>query len=578
MIRSRSEVPDGTPIVGVTRNEFLRRSAAAGLSASALALLLDACGSSGSSGGGGVTTTGAPSDTIPTIGTYGVMTPAAKAPIDSVTWGVGYEPTSLDWMLAYGPVENTIVSNVTECLMRLMPDFTYQPSLAESYKNPDPTTYVFKIREGVKFHDGSPLTAADVAYSLNRTVKSPTSLWATWTSSEKTIAATGPMEVTVKLNQPDVLFLQMMALPPGAVGKEAYVKAKGSAYGTPKGLPIGTGPYKATAWATGSSVTLAKNDDYWDKANAPKTGSISFAFQSSDSSLINSLVSGELDGAYYLPYESVGQLVNVSSGKLFQGPSMFNALMFFTTRPGPVQNPLVRRAWLYATDRTAIARSVFSNAAAPLPETFVPIPVWSYGQSAATKAYAALPGPSGDLKLAQALVKQAGSPKETIKVAVQSTQLDQQIGTVLQAAAESIGLSVEITALTPTQLINLLYDVKARSAYHAMLSTDYYSDVPDPVELFDELLGPPEPNALSYNYDNYSDKTVQSLILKARQTSDQTARAKMLLQAQTLMAPAVPVFPIVAPASLVFLGKRVTGVPASFCYNYYPWARDLGAA
>jgi peptide/nickel transport system substrate-binding protein len=577
MTASRNEVPEGTPLEGFTRNQFLRRSAAAGLSASALAILLDACGSSGSSGTAGGTTS-VPSDTIPTIGKYGVMTPAAKGPIGNVSWGVGYEPTSLDWMLAYGPVENTIVSNVTESLMRLLPDFTYEPSLAESYRTPDPTTYIFKIREGVKFHDGSPLTAADVAFSLNRTVKSPTSLWATWTTSEKTIVATGPMEVTVKLSQPDVLFLQMMALPPGAVGKQSYIEAKGSAYGTPKGLPIGTGPYKATAWATGSSVTITKNADYWDTANAPKAASVTFAFQSSDSSLINSLVSGELDGAYYLPYESVGQLVNVSSGALYQGPSMFNALMFFTTRPGPVQNPLVRRAWLYATDRTAIAKTIFSNAAAPLPETFVPIPVWSYGKSAAATAYQALPGPSGDLKMAQALVKQAGSPKETIKVAVQSTQLDQQIGTVLQAAAESIGLSVEITSLTPTQLINLLYDVKARSVFHAMLSTDYYSDVPDPVELFDELLGPPAPNALSYNYDNYSDKTVQSLILKARQTSNQNTRAKMLLQAQTLMAPAVPVFPIVAPASLVFLGKQVTGVPASFCYNYYPWARDLGAA
>lgn len=573
---SRSDLPRSMNTEGFTRNQFLRRSAAAGLSASALAVLLEACGSSGGNTGGG--TVSVPADTIPTVGKYGVMTPAAKGPIGNVSWGVGYEPTSLDWMLAYGPVENTIVSNINEGLMRLLPDFTYEPSLAESYQHPDPTTYIFKIRSGVKFHDGSPLTAADVAYSLNRTVKSPTSLWATWTTSEKTITATGPMEVTVKLKQPDVLFLQMMALPPGAVGKQSYIEAKGSAYGTPKGLPIGTGPYKATNWATGSSVTIQKNDSYWDTSHAPKAGSINFAFQSSDSALINALVSGQLDGAYYLPYESIGQLTNVSSGTLYQGPSMFNALMFFTTRPGPIQDARVRRAWLFATDRTAIAKTVFSNAAAPLPETFVPIPVWSYGQAAAIKAYKALPGPSGDLKMAQALFKQAGSPTETIKVAVQSTQLDQQIATVLQAAAKSIGLNVQINSLTPTQLINLLYDVKARSAYHAMLSTNYYSDVPDPVELFVELLGPPEPNALSYNYNNYSDKTVQSLILKARQTDSEPARAALLLQAQTRMAPAVPVFPIVAPASLVFLGKRVTGVPASFTYNYYPWARDLGAA
>jgi peptide/nickel transport system substrate-binding protein len=52
----------------------------------------------------------------------------------------------------------------------------------------------------------------------------------------------------------------------------------------------------------------------------------------------------------------------------------------------------------------------------------------------------------------------------------------------------------------------------------------------------------------------------------------------MIIDAQKQAAPQVPVFPIVAPDSLVFLGKRVSGVPASWCYNYYPWARDLGAA
>lgn len=542
----------------------------AGLTLPTIAGILAACGSD--SGSSASTAPGSVK-----VGTQAVVTPAASGPLDSATWGLSYEPSSLNWLLAYAPSENIVIANVTESLMQFTPDFKQVPGLAEKYDTPDPTTYVFTIRQGVKFHDGSDMTTDDVVGSLNHSLD-PTSFWAPWLTTVKNVEKTGDSEVTVHLKEPDELFIQVMALPAGAVGPIAKIKAAGEAYGTPKSLPIGTGPFKVDSWSAGTSISLSKFDDYWDTKNPAKTTKLDFSFLGDSGAMINSLESGQVDGAYNLPYEALTPLINSSNGTLYSGPTMMQALMFFTTKPGPLQDEKVRRAWLMATDRNSIAKNAYSNAATPLPSTFVPLSVWSYDKADAKKAYDALPGPEGDLAGAKKLFKEAGAPSQKVQVVVQATALDEQVGTLLQASAKSIGLNVEIIKLPTQQQVNLFYDTKARIKYDAVVGTNYYSDMPDPVDLFFLLLAPASPGALSYNYNDYSDKTVQDLILKARQTSDPDQRGSMIIDAQKQAAPQVPVFPIVAPDSLVFLGKRVSGVPASWCYNYYPWARDLGAA
>lgn len=558
----------------ITREQFILRSIAAGVTMPTLASLLAACGSD--DGGKTTAARAAGRGDVPQVGTFTNRTPAARGPLDRATWGLYYEPSTLFWVRAYAPVDNTVVTNVTESLMRLTPEFTYEPSLAERMDTPDPTTYVFTIRQGVRFHDGSEMTADDVVYSIERS-REPSSYWAPWLTSVDTVQRTGEWEVTVKLKQPDVLFPQMMALPPGAVGSRRAIEAGGDNYGGPKALPVGTGPFKVASWTAGTSIVLVRNDDYWDKDHQPLTSRIEFSFISDSSAMINALTSGELSGAYNLPYEALGRLISNSTGKLYQGPSMMNAIMLWTTRRGPQLDPRVRRAWLLATDRTAIARSVYNDAAAPLPATFVPLPMWGYVRDEARRAYEALDGPQGDLEQAKALIAEVGEV-EPMKIAIKATDLDERMGTILQASAESIGLRVELVKLPAADVVNLLYDERARTQYNAFVTGGYYGDLPDPLELIEMLIGAPKEGALSYNYLGYENREVQDLIAKARETEDENERGRMLLEVQEKMSPDVPVFPIVAPASLVYLNNEVTGPPAAFCYLYYPWARDLGAA
>jgi peptide/nickel transport system substrate-binding protein len=555
---------------GLSRADLFRRGAALGLSVPAIAAIAAACGS-GSSGGSG--STGASG--VAEVGTA-VTTPAPSGELAQLKWGLFYEPSSLDWIYSYNYEENTVVTNVTECLMRLTPQFQIVPSLAESYKLADDLTHVYTIRQGVKFHDGSPMTTADVMYSLKRNLN-PNSYWAFVYFNVKSIEQTGTWEVTVHMKRPDVIFPGLMATPAGGVGPQAYVTAKGKNYGTPAAGPVGTGPFKFTSWNQGASIALARHDDYWDTEHAPKTKSVVFSFIPEESTMTTGLLSGEIDGAYHTPYSGLNQLRSTSAGKLYLGKSMLFTVIYISTTSGPLANINVRKALLKAIDRQALAKAVYSGAATPLPSTMTPLGQWSYAQSQARAAYQKLPPPVLDLAGAKKLM-QGVDTSGTIVIATRASfQRYINIASIVQDAGKNLGLNIQIKPINPNDYGDLFFSDSARKGIDMFISENY-ADIPEPLETLYVTVTPQPANALTYNYDDYNNRTVTSDLRKAVAESDPSKRASLIIDAQSVLADQPATLPLVSPAVPLFLNKRVTGAPASFCYLYYPWARDVGAA
>jgi peptide/nickel transport system substrate-binding protein len=548
----------------VTRRELLVRAAALGLSAPAVAGFLAACGS-----GGGTASSGR---TPRLIGTT-VMTPPAKGEIGRVNWGLFYEPSGLDWIYCYNYEENTVVTNITESLMRLTPQFTIEPSLAASFSEPDPLTKVYKIRHGVTFSDGSPMTAEDVVFSLRRHLNAA-SYWNFGYVNVKGVDQTGPDEVTVAMKRPDEVFHPLMATPAGGVGKASYVTAKGKGYGTPSAGPIGTGPFAFKNWTQGASITLTRNETYWDTSHKPKAHEFVFSFIPQESTMTTALLSGEIDGAYHTPYSGLNQLRSTSSGKLYLGKSMIFTEIIFASSSGPLANPAVRSALLLAIDRPALAKAVYNNAASPLRNTVVPLAEWGYGQAQAKAAWDKLGAPVVDIKKARQLVAKAGSPKQPMTIATRASfQRYIDIATVVQAAASQIGLTVHIKPISPNSYGDLFFSAKARSGIDMFISENY-ADIPEPLEILYPAVIPGQ----FYNYSGYSNPTVTKDLNQAYTQTDDNKRAALVLGAQAVMAGDLAALPLANPAVPLFLNSRITGAPASFCYLYYPWARDIGSS
>jgi peptide/nickel transport system substrate-binding protein len=284
--------------------------------------------------------------------------PPASKPIDEITWALPYgEPVTIDYIQAGDYAPDFTVAQMCDFLLRFTPKWELKPGLAESWSQPDDKTLVFKIREGVKFWDGKPLTTEDVVYSLKRNLdEAAGSLTTPYFKNVKTIEATGPSEVTVSFKVPDELFLKEMAAGPGAVVQKAFTEQAGNKVGTPKGGIMCSGPYKFVSWKPGSEIRLEKNADYWDQDLQPRIGKVTLKFLSETTTLTNALVSGSVAGAYGVPATSIPALERANTGKLYYGEST-QQLSIYSARPaGLMANENVRKALSLAIDRPAIAQ------------------------------------------------------------------------------------------------------------------------------------------------------------------------------------------------------------------------------
>ncbi|MFG2887035.1 ABC transporter substrate-binding protein [Streptomyces sp. NPDC048297] len=530
------------------------------LAAGAAALLLTGCGT-------GAGTAAAP----PSRSDLKTVTARAAHGVSSISWNLPYEPQTIDPIRSFNYAENTALANMCESLMRLTPDLKVVPGLAERATNPTPKTWVYTIRKNVRFWDGRPVTAADVAASLNRHLDPDQGSW--WTQYFETVdsvKATGPMQVTVHLKQPDVLFNQAMATAAGAVVEKSFLTKAGKDIGSPKTGVMCTGPFRFAGWIPGNSLRLTRNDHYWDPAHKALSQKLVFKFIADETTAVNALRSGEVDGQYfYLPPAGISRLQNSPTGSVTLGRSLIFWTVIGSATSGPYADPKVREALSTALDRTGIARVIFQGTAAPERSLAGP-DYWGYAGDRFRKAYDALPHGDADVDKAKRLLKESGLRHPRITLGIQgSSAVQEQTADIIKATGESIGLDVEIKVIPVEQYGNLYNDPKSREGIDAFLST-WYGNVPDPLDVYGIFT-----RIGRTNFSHYP--AVDADLKRAKAEYDPAKRADLVAGIQSRLTRDVPWTPIANLPVILYQNKRITGAVASFSYLYYPWAAGIGA-
>ncbi|WP_426244682.1 ABC transporter substrate-binding protein [Nocardioides sp. LHG3406-4] len=502
-------------------------------------------------------------------------TPAATADVDSVRWALGSEPSTLDWVYSYDYPPNTVLSNVCESLMRINSEFEISPGLAESFEQVDDTTWVYQIRPEVHFHDGSVLTAEDVAFSLNRHLDPDVgSYWSGFFTNVESIKATGPLEVTVSLSAPDALVHQMFAVAGGVIESKAFVEKKGDQYGTPDGGLNCTGPFRLGEWTKGESISLERFDGYWDQDHAAKAASFDFSFIRDSNAATNALLSGEIDGTFGVAAESVDKLRKSGVGKLYYGANTATNNLTVANLDGPLKDVRIRRALSMALDREGFSE-VATNGVSEPSRAVASRLTWGTGETEKlyADAWEDLPSADQDVAAAKALVEEAGAPAEPIVIAaVMSTPSAAVLANEVQAAGKRIGLEVEIKPIAADAYTALFGDPEARKGID-LFSNTWYADVADPLVIY--------LNWQSENFANYAgwkNADYDRLVQQAREESDPVTRAESVIELQRMATEEVLWIPVVQSPNSVFQGDGVTGAPATNAYLYYPWAAQVGAA
>ena len=323
---------------------------------------------------------------------------------DSLTVGVNPQSSAADFTGGFtgspAGVKNNFGmgptnTNMFENLVRMTPDFHYEPWLAESWDLPGavpagggpalgPTTYRFHLRHGVLFHNGTELKADSVIYTFNNRIAPSTSLGVTSTSAA--VVAGDAYAVDVTLSFANARFLeQLVHHQTGAIVALNTVPRSGAA-ATP--TPVGTGPFKFSSYSQGNQLVLTRNDAYWgDKA---KLKTLTFKFIADSNTRLLALQSGQIDMMFDVPKDSLAAVAATSGLKTAVSPPGFNEAIWFNSHRLPsagtsndamsdltVSTPpltngnRVRKAVAAAIDRSSILNATYP-AGAVTANTFVP--------------------------------------------------------------------------------------------------------------------------------------------------------------------------------------------------------------
>ncbi len=300
------------------------------------------------------------SDSTPTeAGSEADGTDETPADGGTLTVGIGSEPETLDPHKTRAGTDNYVLMNLYETLLSYNPDGELEGAIADEWEmSDDGLTYTFHIRDGVTFHNGQPLTADDVVFSLQRYADPATeNVFGYNLAAMETVEATDPSTVVVTLSEPDGAFLSSRAY--ASIVSKAYFEEVGpDEFAT---NPVGTGPWMFDSRSIRESVTLKRFDGYWGAQ--PGYSELVFRIIGDDNSRVAAMRSGEVDVIAQVPPQSIATLEGTDGVKLattVTGDNIF--YMFNNVQEDVPWNDLrVRQALAMAIDQNAIYESVLGE-------------------------------------------------------------------------------------------------------------------------------------------------------------------------------------------------------------------------
>ena len=291
----------------------------------------------------------------------------AQGKKDSVVMGMTLEPPGLDpTNAAAAAIAEVTLYNIFETLTKINEDGSTSPLLAESWTaSPDLKTYTFKLRKGVKFHNGEPFDSAAVKFSFERNaVATSTNKDKSLFQSFESIATpdADTVVITLKNAEPNFPFLMGQA-------SASIVEPKSAPTNVTQ--PVGTGPYQLGAWAKGSSITLNKWADYRN-ASAIKLSKVTIRFISDPAAQAAALLSGDVDAFPRIATRVVAQFKADPRFTVLIGGSKAKTIVAINHRKKPLDDVRVRRAILAAIDRKAIIEGAVEGFGTPIGSFYTP--------------------------------------------------------------------------------------------------------------------------------------------------------------------------------------------------------------
>ena len=475
---------------------------------------------------------------------WAAMPSRAQGTERDLRFALGSPILSLDPGISDGSQPQTVRYHIMEQLVRMNPaDGAIEPLLAERWSvAADKVTWTLTLRPGVRFHDGSALTSADVVASFRRMLDPANGLpKGNDLRAIRTLREVDPLTVEIVTAEPFGPFLAMLAQDSASVLSKASLERPQAVIAW---SPVGTGPYRYQSHVPQQSVTIVRNDAYWGPPPGPRR--ITFLNVPEASTRLAMLETGQADIIVDVPAAELPRLRRLPSIGLIEKPNNRVMHIGINVTRAPFTDLRVRQALNHAIDRAAIVEGVLGGLGEPAQSIVAPV----------VANYAAQPGFAYDPRRARALLAEAGFPngfQTTIWTSQGRYFMDREVSIAVQAQLRAVGIRAEVQVVDWAGYMAQLRRPEAENR-SALYLLGWQSNTNDIQHVVDTVFAGSRVPPAGWNTMFYRSAAADALAARVAAEVDEPRRRQLAaeLQAQIMQdAPWVPLY-----SSVMVTGHR----------------------
>ncbi len=436
-----------------------------------------------------------------------------------------------------------------------------EPALAESWSgNDEATEYTFNLRDAT-FHDGSPVTSADVAFSILRAKDYEGGAWNFILSAIDTIDTPDEKTAVIKLSKPWAPLEADLAMFSASIIPQALVEAQGEDFFQ---NPIGSGAFKFVSWEKDQEIVLEKNPDYWDTGK-PYLDGVTFKVLPDSNARMLQFQGGELDIATSVPFNQLDSLQsNPDVTVILDAVARFDYISLNTLR-APLDDVKVRQAINYAVDKQSIIDNVLFGYG-EIANSFLPLMV---GHDDALPPY-----PYDVEKAKELLVGTAAENGFELELITQAGDaVDTQVCQLVAAALSEIGGNITISQVDGATLLDSVFNPEPN---FDMAKVYYTTDILDPDEL--ATFGVVSDGGALAIGTSYKDSTVDEMILASQSDLDPESRQATYNEVQKIVQEAAHFLYLFYPSGRTAVQAAIQNfhvLPTGNYRLYEVWRTDV---
>lgn len=494
---------------------------------------------------------------------------------DTIVWNLGEDPKTIDPALNTSAGAGNIILNTFEGLVRTNENVEILPGVAKEWEvSEDGLTYTFKLREDAKWSDGEKVTANDFKYSWLRALDPATAAEYAYqlfyiknaeaynkgevTADEVGINVVNDYELVVTLENPTTYFLQLCAFATYQPVRKDIVEANGDKWARSPETYISNGAFKMTAWKDKDSITLEKNENYWNAENV-SLNKIDVRLVLDQTTAYAEFKAGNFDMTEAVPPTEIQTAIDSGNAKVFEEFATYfiifnlnnNTQNLSPEAVAALNNPKFRKALSLAISRKEITENITKGGETPAHSFTAPGITLADGTAFDSKEYMS---ETADLDAAKEMLAEAGYPNgeglPTFSFLINSEGVHEVVAQYLQDCWSKIGVNIEIQKQEFKVFLQTRQDGNYMMARHGW-SGDYI----DPITFLDLWV-----TGGGNNEAGFSNAEYDKLIAEAKSTPDEEKKYELLQKAEDILMEDMNIMPIYYYTKVRAINPEIEGL------------------